>query len=141
MSLAPARKVRRLLSRVVNGVRRRIERRGQRVSVVVTARESHTPFLAECLQSLSNQSWPHLQILVVPFDGGQRSVARSIQSLVEKDRRIALVEGAEARTVGAARNAGAKRARGDFLVFVGGGDLVPPHAIGRLLHQPARDRV
>ncbi len=33
--------------------------------------------------------------------------------------------------MGAARNAGAARATGEFLVFVGGGDLLPPNAIGR----------
>ena len=46
---------------------------------MVTARESHAPFLAECLESLSRQTWQNLQILVVPFDGGDPPVARAVR--------------------------------------------------------------
>ncbi len=101
------------------------------MSVVVTARESHAPFLVECLESLSRQSWPHLEILVVPFDGGQRPVARAVRPLLESEPRLVLVEDAEARTMGAARNAGAARATGEFLVFVGAGDVLPRPALAR----------
>ena len=142
MSSPPARRVLSRVSRVVNRLRRRGVHAQSKVSVVVTARESHAPFLAECLESLSRQTWQNLQILVVPFDGGETPVARAVRRLVETERRLVLVEDAGARTMGAARNAGAARATGEFLVFVGGGDLLPPNAIGRevgCLHQTGSD--
>ena len=61
---------------------------------------------------------------------------------LEKEPRLVLVEDAEARTLGAARNAGAARATGDFLVFVGGGDVLPRPALARQvgsLHQTRSD--
>src|SRR5688572_23131071 len=130
MSSPPARRVLSRLSRAVTRLRRRGAPHGEStVSVVVTARESHAPFLAECLESLSRQSWPHLQILVVPFDGGHEPVARAVRPLLATEPRLVLVDHAGARTMGAARNAGAARATGEFLVFVGAGDVLPRPAL------------
>ena len=132
MSSPPVRRVLGQARRAVARFRRRIVPNAPgTVSVVVTARESHAPFLAECLESLRAQSWPHLEILVVAFDGAERSVARAIRPIVEAEPRLVLVENAGARTMGAARNAGAARATGEFLVFVGGGDLLPPNGVAR----------
>ncbi len=142
MPSPPARRVLSRASRVAKRLLRRGVHAQSKVSVVVTARESHAPFLGECLESLSRQTWENLQILVIPFDGGERPVARAVRGLVETEGRLVLVEDAGARTMGAARNAGAARATGEFLVFVGGGDVLPPHAIGRevgSLHETGSD--
>ena len=69
-------------------------------------------------------------------------MARAVRRLIETEPRLVLVEDAGARTMGAARNAGAARATGEFLVFVGGGDVLPPTALGRQvgsLHQTGSD--
>jgi CDP-glycerol glycerophosphotransferase len=104
------------------------------VSVVVTAKASQAPFLVECLESvLVRQTWHRVEVLLVPFGGDSQPVRNRAHSLLEAERRLALVEAPEARTLGAARNAGVARATGEFVVFVGGADIVPHAALGRLV--------
>ncbi len=111
---------------LVSRARHRTAGRPVTVSVVVTARMSHAPFLDECLDSLFTQSWPHVDVIVAPYGPSPDPVVQ----LVEARKRATLVEASA--TVGAARNRGARAATGNYLVFVAAGDIVPRSALARM---------
>ena len=121
-------------ARLARRARARIRRtEGAGVSVVVTARASHAPFLEECLRSLSHQTFDHLQVIVVPYGEASRPVLDVARRVASGEPRLVVAEGTDAATLGAARNAGAALATKSYLVFVGGGDVLPRPALGRLV--------
>ena len=105
------------------------------VSVIVPVRnEEH--LIAQCLRSLLDQDYPkdRLEVLVVDNDSTDRSreIIRQfpVQYLFEKKK------GASA-----ARNAGARAARGDLLAFTDSDCVVPSHWVSRLVSALNEDSV
>jgi glycosyl transferase family 2/methyltransferase family protein len=96
----------------------------QLVSVVVTARDQAAD-LADCLDSLLAQTYPHFEVVVV--DEG------SADNTVEVARRYAGVGVLECDGDGVARarNAGLAATRGAFVVFVSAADRLLPQALER----------
>ena len=82
--------------------------------------------LGEALESLAAQTFQDLEVLVV--DDGTGTAARSP---LPDDRFRLVRRGAPSR--GAARNLGVAESGGEFLLFAGGDDLMPPDAIATLL--------
>ncbi len=82
------------------------------------------PFLRECIESLVNQTYPNLEIVLVVGTGGDRSLDIA-QEYLEKDERIKLVM-CEPRGAGDARNRGLATASGDYIGFVDGDDYASP---------------
>src|SRR4051794_19472963 len=108
-------------------------RRQPTVSVVVTAKHSQAPFLEECLESVLRQTWSRLEVVLVPYGHDQQPVRERVRALAASEPRLSVVEASGDLTLGAARNTGAARATGDFVVFVGGADVLPRPALGRLV--------
>ncbi len=100
------------------------------LSVVVPFHESSTT-LEACVDSLLAQTHSRLQVLLVD-DGADPASRELARQLVRRDRRLHLLTQPHAG-VGAARNLGAAKARGDFLAFCDADDRVPPQGYARLV--------
>ncbi|MCR4908064.1 MAG: glycosyltransferase [Lachnospiraceae bacterium] len=88
------------------------------------------PFLRECIDSMINQTYPNLEIVLVVGTGGDGSLDIA-QEYVEKDERIKLVI-CEPKGTGDARNRGLETATGDYIGFVDGDDYASPEMFEKL---------
>ena len=100
------------------------------VTVVVTTQDS-AGWVRRCLSSLRTQRHRRLQIVVVDAASGDDTVA-IVREVAAQDRRIEVLARGD-RGVGGARNAGAARAEGRYLVFVDAADVLPRGAIKALV--------
>jgi len=102
-----------------------------RISVVV-AFFNNGDDLADCLDSIAAQSVTDLEVIMVDdgsTDGGTEIAAAKAAA----DPRFILIQ-PEHGGPGGARNRGVERARGEFLAFVDGDDMLPANAYELLLH-------
>ena len=102
-----------------------------RISVVV-AFFNNGDDLADCLDSIAAQSVADLEVIMVDdgsTDGGTEIAAAKAAA----DPRFILIQ-PEHGGPGGARNRGVERARGEFLAFVDGDDMLPANAYELLLH-------
>ncbi|BCJ53734.1 hypothetical protein Asp14428_52090 [Actinoplanes sp. NBRC 14428] len=95
------------------------------LSVVVPAHDIEA-YLDECLESLARQTYSNLQIVVVD-DGSVDGTAAIADGWARRDQRFQVLHQSEGGP-GQARNAGIAVARGTFLTFADGDDVVPPYA-------------
>lgn len=89
------------------------------ISVVIPT-YNRLSFLKECLESLSNQTWPrsHYEIIIVD-DGSRNGTADYVQSFQERPNAPKVVYIRQSnRGPAAARNTGVKRAKGDIIAFI-----------------------
>ncbi|UPK74702.1 bifunctional glycosyltransferase family 2 protein/CDP-glycerol:glycerophosphate glycerophosphotransferase [Nocardioidaceae bacterium SCSIO 66511] len=108
----------------------RVGRDAPFVSVVVAATATHAPYLGECLDSIRDQTRTELEVIVVPYDGGDEC-AEIAASYGADDWRFGVARPVSGH--GAALNAGVARAKGEFITFVGAADTIPPDAFERLV--------
>ena len=94
------------------------------VSVIIPAYNS-MPYLTKCIESVVNQSYSNLQIIVID-DGSTDDTAQFMQSL--NDSRIDFTS-TENRGVSAARNLGLSKVSGEFVMFVDADDTIELDAI------------
>ncbi len=88
--------------------------------------------LAECLASIAAQTFTDLDVIMVD-DGSTDGGARIARERAAADPRFRLVQTGNGGP-GKARNTGIEHARGEFLAFADGDDMLPPHAYEKLLH-------
>lgn len=88
-------------------------------------------YLAECVESIIAQSYPHLEILLVN-DGSTDSSVSIAEALASSDPRIRVINKDNAG-LGAARNTGIMESTGDFLSFVDSDDIIPPQAYTEMI--------
>lgn len=97
------------------------------VSVVIPV-YNHETFIAEAIESVLQQSYPNLQIIVV--DDGSTDGTKDV---LEKFKgKIELISQANAG-LPAARNAGIRRATGEFIAFLDSDDVFLPEKIEKQL--------
>ena len=102
-----------------------------RISVVV-AFFNNGDDLADCLDSIAAQSFTDLEVIMVD-DGSTDAGAEIARAKAAADPRFTLVQPGHGGP-GGARNRGVERARGEFLAFVDGDDVLPANAYELLLH-------
>ncbi|MFG2647342.1 CDP-glycerol glycerophosphotransferase family protein [Streptomyces sp. NPDC048436] len=98
-----------------------------RFSVVVPAHRVQG-YLRECLDSVLDQSRGDLELIVVD-DASPDASAAIAAECAERDPRVQLVRVPAHSGPGPARNIGADRATGDYLLFLDGDDLLLPGAL------------
>lgn len=100
------------------------------LSVVVPVHDVE-PYLTECLKSLAAQTLEDIEVIIVD-DGSTDGGRRVAEDFAARDGRFVLVSQRNLGP-GPARNVGVGRARGTYLAFADGDDVVPPDAYERLV--------
>ncbi|MFG3547904.1 CDP-glycerol glycerophosphotransferase family protein [Streptomyces sp. NPDC047725] len=98
-----------------------------RFSVIVPAYKVQA-YLPACLDSVLSQSCPDLELIVVD-DGSPDACGDIADEFAGRDARVRPVHLPRNEGPGPARNAGIRRATGDYLVFLDGDDTLTPHAL------------
>ena len=94
-----------------------------KVSVIVAAYNIEK-YIARCLDSILNQTYKNLEIIVVN-DGSSDNTGEIIDKYSEKDTRIKVIH-KENGGVSSARNKGIDMSTGDYIGFVDGDDTIEP---------------
>jgi CDP-glycerol glycerophosphotransferase len=102
-----------------------------RISVVV-AFFNNEDDLGDCLDSIAAQTHPDLEVIMVD-DASTDHSAEIARAKAAADPRFRLLQ-PEHGGPGGARNRGVERARGEYLAFVDGDDVLPANAYELLLH-------
>lgn len=96
-------------------------------SIIVPIFNTPPDFLKECISSLTGQTCPELEIILIN-DGSTEDCAKQCRELSGADSRILLLE-QEHLGVSAARNHGMRRASGKWILFVDSDDWLEPDAL------------
>jgi len=102
-----------------------------RISVVVPF-YNNADVLNDCLASIAAQTFTGLEVIMVD-DGSTDGGAEIARKWAAADPRFGLIQAPNGGP-GRARNLGVERATGEYLAFVDGDDMLPPHAYETLLH-------
>ena len=102
-----------------------------RISVVV-AFFNNEDDLGDCLDSIAAQTFADLEVIMVD-DASSDHSAEIARAKAAADPRFTLLQ-PEHGGPGGARNRGVERARGEYLAFVDGDDVLPANAYELLLH-------
>ena len=93
------------------------------ISVVLPAFNC-APYLYQAIDSILNQSLANFELLVI-YDASSDGTLQIIESFVQKDSRVHLIEGRKARLVGAL-NQGIELAKGKFIARMDADDVSLP---------------
>ncbi|MCI3245209.1 bifunctional glycosyltransferase/CDP-glycerol:glycerophosphate glycerophosphotransferase [Streptomyces spinosisporus] len=98
-----------------------------RFSVIVPAYKVQA-YLHACLDSVLSQSYPDLELIAVD-DCSPDASGAVIDEFAARDPRVRPVHLTGNQGLGGARNAGMRRASGDYLIFLDGDDTLTPDAL------------
>lgn len=107
-----------------------------RFSVIVPAYEVQ-PYLSDCLRSVLEQDFTDLELIAVD-DHSPDACGAIIDEAAGRDPRVRAVHLAENAGLGRARNAGIRRATGDYLLFLDGDDTLAPGSLRAVADRLAR---
>jgi glycosyltransferase involved in cell wall biosynthesis len=93
-------------------------------------------FLAECIESILNQSFKEYEAIFVN-DGSQDKSGEILKEYQKKDKRIKIIE-QENKGQSAARNAGIKQASGQYLIFIDSDDYIGREYVKDLLEEAVK---
>lgn len=103
---------------------------GPLVSIVVPVFNTATT-LERCIDSLTRQTYPHLEILLVN-DGSTDGSALLCRELAQKDARLRVIDQSNGG-LSAARNTGIANSHGEFIACIDSDDYVDDDFIGTLV--------
>lgn len=98
-----------------------------KISVVVPVYNVE-PYIAECLESIANQTLDDIEIICVDDCGADGSM-KIVEMFAEKDRRFRVVRHERNRGLGAGRNSGIVAASGKYISFVDSDDWIEPRKL------------
>ena len=107
-----------------------IKEKNPRVSIVVPIYNTKK-YLKRCLNSIVNQTYQNLEIILVN-DGSTDNSEKIAKELAKKDHRIKLISQPNSGQ-SSARNTGIRKATGDYISFVDSDDEINQHFIKKLL--------
>ncbi|NTW98359.1 MAG: glycosyltransferase [Geobacteraceae bacterium] len=88
-------------------------------------------YLTKCIDSIINQSYQNLQILLID-DGSTDNSSQICDIYAARDSRVCVVH-KDNKGVSSARNLGVERAKGDYVSFIDSDDWLEPHAYEHLV--------
>lgn len=101
------------------------------ISVIVPVYKAEK-YLSECLDSILDQTYADLEIVLVD-DGSPDGSLEICKKYAEKDRRVKIIH-QENKGASAARNIGLMNAMGEYVTFVDADDLIDRSMIAVLFH-------
>jgi CDP-glycerol glycerophosphotransferase len=104
-----------------------------KVSVIVSVYNSEA-FLPTCLESILNQSFSDLELIVVD-DASTDGSDRILESYAARDPRLLRIQLNENAGAGGARNAGLQRATGEYIWCIDSDDWIRPGALAAAMHE------
>ncbi len=93
------------------------------VSVIIPV-YNRTDYLPECFQSVREQSYQNMEIILID-DGSTDGSIEMCRQYAQEDSRVVFIE-ANHGGVSAARNLGLEAAKGDYILFVDSDDVIHP---------------
>lgn len=99
------------------------------ISVIVPVFNG-APYLSRCIDSILNQTYTNLQVLIID-DGSEDDSLEIAREYEAEDKRIRVFH-QENQGVSSARNKGIQNADGDYLVFIDGDDHIADNMIETL---------
>ena len=100
-----------------------------KISILVAA-YNVAEYLDQCLDSIVGQTYSNLEIIIVD-DGSTDATGAICDHFKKADKRVKVIHQANGG-LSAARNAGLKAAKGDFVMFVDGDDFIKPDMVQKL---------
>lgn len=101
------------------------------VSVIVPVYNQER-YLEQCVNSILNQTYPHLEIILVNNGSKDRSGA-ICKKFARQDRRVRVLEIKKNISAGNGRNTGLDAATGEYISFIDSDDWIKPEFIEKLL--------
>lgn len=89
--------------------------------------------IESCVNSILSQGITNLEVVCVD-DGSKDETCKVVKTIMEKDRRVQLIE-IGFQGVSQARNAGLDKASGKYVLFVDSDDMILPNMLKPLLHK------
>ena len=96
-------------------------------------------YLKECLDSVINQTYKNLEIILIN-DGATDSSPKICEKYQQKDKRIVLIS-QKNKGLGAARNAGMDIAKGEYITFVDSDDFIDERMVELLLEACLKNKL
>lgn len=90
-------------------------------------------YISECLESILNQTYTDLQIIIID-DGSTDGSGKICDEYAKKDKRIQVIH-TDNYGPGHARKEGLQYARGEYVGFVDGDDRIQPQMYEELLRE------
>ena len=106
------------------------------ISVIVPVYKVE-PYLDRCVQSIADQTYRNLEIILVD-DGSPDSCPAMCDAWAKRDSRVRVIHKLNGG-LSDARNAGMKAASGEYTAFVDSDDWIEPEMLERLLRAMERD--
>ncbi|NLA15515.1 MAG: glycosyltransferase family 2 protein [Bacteroidales bacterium] len=103
-----------------------------KVSVIVPIYNTE-PYIERCLNSVLQQSYNNLELLLIDDCGTDRSMLVASNLLQQSQQNIKILRHEENRGLSAARNTGLQAATGTYVYFLDSDDELPPRAIENLV--------
>lgn len=107
-------------------------RRMQKVSVIVPVYQAEK-FIHKCVQSIINQTYQNLEILLID-DGSLDNSLKLCNEFQEQDSRIRVIH-QKNRGVSATRNRGIREAAGEYILFVDADDIIENNMIEYMIQK------
>lgn len=96
-------------------------------------------YVAECVQSLLNQTYPHIELIFIDDVGKDGSIELVELLLKGTDISYSIIRQPENKGVSVARNMGVQAAKGEFILFVDSDDFISEHCIEKLINKATAD--
>lgn len=95
------------------------------------------PYIENCINSVINQTYPNLEIILVDDCGTDNSmrIATQITNQYTGNSTIKIIQHSKNCGLSAARNTGINASTGNYLFFLDSDDTLPPNAINKLVQQ------
>src|SRR5690554_7984530 len=108
-----------------------------KISVIIPV-YNKAPYLEQCLNSVINQTYKNLEIIIID-DGSTDNSLEICEKYRKKDERIQLIS-QENQGVSVARNKGIQKASGEWIYFLDADDYLELDAFGILMNETIQDK-
>jgi len=103
------------------------------VSIVVPVYNTKPKYLEECYQSISSQTWPSWELILVDDGSSNESTKNKLHDIAKSDSRVRLIVLPDHRGASAARNVGLKEAKHELVACFDSDDIAYPTWLARMV--------